>query len=322
MRHYMLLGFLALAACGESDGTTEKAGKHGNPRLSGTLLLESNEPLETERLIRLDLATGRYTVEVDGVEGRSASARIVFVQRCGDRGTGERLAIADGDGFVNPASPCENDKLTTNFHSTAISKDGKRIAAVDTMIVPDAKPGASALRNWARKADAQQGVRVYTATGDLLATFTGYVAPAWTRKGRLIMVGTGESGEAPHGIYAATPDLKSVARIDDGRLNNTIRGLEGHPQADRAAFIYNNQLWEIDLTSGAPQRRLAFDFPLAYAAYSPDGKKLAFVVQDPLDEGTKRAGDGVYFVHVLDGDTVLDVPIDFIPGGPLTWISE
>ncbi|MEO0982969.1 MAG: hypothetical protein AAFX03_09990 [Pseudomonadota bacterium] len=288
--------------------------------LSGELILEVNEPLEAVRIIRYDLETRRYVIEVDGSEARWANAKIVFTQPCGAHNTGERLAIADADGFVTPASPCDEDSIRTNLHSAAISFDGARVAAVDTeMLLEPIDPDEFMS---AMTAARGQGVRVYDESGDEIGVLPGYASPAWTRDGDLIVAGTGKRGEAPYGIYKASADYKSVSRIDDGRLNNTIWSLVGHPQANKAAFVYNYQIWEIDLASGAPKRRVVFDFPIAYVAYSPDGRRFAFVVADPLEQGLKRGGDGVYYLHVFDGENVVDIPVDFIAGGPITWIAD
>lgn len=309
-RREMMLGLGALAAGWRTPAEAQSA-----TGLSGQMILGHRDGESgPNRVARLDLATGRVAIELDGYGPRVAAGQIIFFQKCGARGLGARAAVADQDGFTKPIGPCDRNTILSNLHNAAPSADLKRFAVVDEKI--EARSG-----DWRARARAgsRRGVLVQQAEGDQLGVLIGFDAPAWTRSGDLLMAGDGRAEGAPYGIYRAAPDFSRADRIDDGRLNNRISSIVVAPSDDRVAFIYNGQIWEMRLSDGAPKRRLAYERPIAVVGYAPDGEKLAFIVENTLRERLQRNA-GSYFVHVLDGGTVIDLPVRFKPFGPISWI--
>ncbi len=278
--------------------------------LSGTIILEKDDPMGEHAIMSVNLKSNKIAVEVDGYGPRKVGTNIVFLQTCGDNGANLQVAVADQDGFVSKASPCGGYGFSSAFRSTDISHDGKRIAVHD----PDIATGKDSTGFLTL---SNSGIRIYKTGGDEIGTIIGGAAPVWTPKGELLMVGTGRDKELGHGIYKADKSLKNTKRIDDGRLNNQVSSLTVHPEGTRVAFVYNGQLWEMNLKTGEPKRLLAHSHEIKYSAYSPDGKKFAFITQEPIDEGIDLGGG--YRINIFDRRQVKPFYINFVPDGPLSW---
>lgn len=285
----------------------------------GTLLLEENQPMEGTRIVRLDLETLAMAMEGDGFDGDSAAGRVVFIARCGDYGVGGQLTLVDEDGFSERIGPCLENSTLGGLQQSRISLDGRHVALYDGNIkVPMDGAGG----DFGLTVD-RGGVRVYDVEGNEKVTFLGVGSIAWGPDGHLYTVGLGESdtGE-PFGVYRFSEDFQSIERVDDGRLENTLYSLQIRPDGEQAAFIYNNQIWTMDMQTGAPRRALAFDFPIGAITYAPDGSAIAFITKEPITEGSRRPGPG-YYIHMLRRDGSVDsLNIPFIPGGPMRWLEN
>ncbi|MEO1474091.1 MAG: hypothetical protein AAFS03_09165 [Pseudomonadota bacterium] len=339
------LALLALAACGGGEGDpasgqpVSNAGSNGaivqggrdsgsgafasiegdyvtETRLSGKLLFISAEPLKASQVMMADFDRGSASVLADGFAPSSWGGDIAFVEGCGPLAV--RLSVLDGDGFTSPISECvEEDVITPDFFAPAISPDGSLIA-VTNLEIPSKETFEDPLQAWAEGKSTYAATQVYRRNGTLVAEFEGRGPSAFARDGRLIL--SGLSDDAGYGLYEADFDTGETIRIDDGRLNGPVLSIDAHPKNDSIVFVHNGALFEMDLGEGAPKRLYAHGYPLAAAAYSPNGKKIAFVSQDPLKEASRVAGPGYPLFVYEDGDVAV-VRFAVIPGGRLDWVE-
>ncbi|MEO1189784.1 MAG: hypothetical protein AAFW60_12000, partial [Pseudomonadota bacterium] len=169
------------------------------------------------------------------------------------------------------------------------------------------------------------GSHLYTATqiydlnGNLKAQFNDMGPATWTRNGRLILAGRG--GDVGYGIYEANKAMTSTKRIDDGRLRDVITAMDAHPKKDQLAFIFNGQLFEMSLASGNASRIHQHGHPLAGLSYSPDGKQIAMISTDNLEEGFDMPGNG-YPIFIYENGKVHNVMLPFATSAPLDWTNE
>ncbi|MEO0365589.1 MAG: hypothetical protein AAF265_08860 [Pseudomonadota bacterium] len=328
IRLFVLAGLAALiAACGggnnggdaQSSGDSSENQTLGVPKgLRGTLIFTRNEPLKATKVMRLDLKRARYEVAADGWDPSMGDDSMAFLQACSPLAV--RLAVTDADGFSGPASECfELDTITPDFFRPKMSPDDDLIAVANTAILlpEDELPDTAAAR-FGIGDNTYTATQIYNPDGDLVAELRGFTLGEWTRRGRLVVVGGG--GDKDHGLYLADKKLKTAKRIDDGRIRGEIVSIDTHPKEDRVVFVYNGQIFEMDIDSGSPKRIHSHGYPLSAVAYSPKGDAIAFVSSDPLDEAMETPGSG-YHLYVLRDGEVDTIVLPFIPGGPLDWID-
>ena len=318
------LGTLLLAACGGDDqpaaapGTdTREAQSVGVPGgLKGSLFFIRDEPLKAPQVMRFDFKRGRYEVAADGWDPSMGDRVLAFLQTCSPLSV--RLAITDADGFGSPVSECfELDTITPDFFRPAMSPDDRLIAVANTAIpLPEDELPDTAAAQFGIGDNTYVATQIYQVDGELVAELRGFTLGEWTADGRLVVAGAG--GDVGYGLFLATRDFSSAERIDDGRIGGEILSIDTHPDDDRLIFVYNGQIFEMDLDSGAPTRIHSHGYPLSAVAYSPNGKAIAFVSADPLAEAMETPGSG-YSLYVLRDEDVEVINLPFIPGGPLDW---
>ena len=321
-----------LAACGGSSGDdnaspsyasgTQAAGKvdQGDvsmtKKLSGTLYYNYSAPMEAPRAMALDLKKKRYRVVSSGVSPTVSGETIAFIDFCSPLSL--RLAVTDPDGFTNPLSECvERETITgKDLQGPAISPDSKKIAITNHKL--QGEPDADDTYNLGSIVGAYEysATQVFDLDGNLLAQFDGYGPATWTKDGQLILGGLG--GDTGFGIYKVDKKLKNAKRIDDGRLKDSIWAIDAHPKRDRVAFIFNGQLFDMGLSDGKPKRLHQHGHFLAGLSYSPDGKMIAMVSNNTLDEAIQMGGSG-YPIFVYDDGKVHNIRLPFVISGPLDW---
>lgn len=328
MRIFSLFAILIFAACGGGGKDTGPAGTHASEqktdkgrvttskKLNGTLYYTYADPLASPATHSLDLKKKRYKVVSNGIRTSARGEQIAFVDFCSPLSV--RVSVIDGDGFMNPVTECiERETISgQDYQAPVISPDGKKVAVVNYQIRPPKNnDDPNDLMN-AFGFEDYAATQVYDMDGNLLAQFKDMGPATWDNDGRLVMGGMG--GDAGYGIYRADKKLKNTKRVDNGKLKDTIWSLDAHPSKDRVAFIFNGQLFDMSLKDGNPKRLHQHGHLLSGIAYSPDGKQIAMVSNDTLEEGLEMAGSG-YPIFVYDDGKVHNVMLPFVIAGPLDW---
>ncbi|MEM8983843.1 MAG: hypothetical protein AAGC71_12505 [Pseudomonadota bacterium] len=323
----LLVALATVVGCGgdskdESGGNTSNSGsatKLPMPKgLKGSLIFERNPAMEADQVMRMDLRRGRFEVAADGYDASIGSDNMAFLQLCAPLAV--RVAVTDADGFAGPVSECfELDTISPDLYRPKMHPDDRLIAVVNTAIpIPkDELPDTAAAR-FGIGDNTYAGVQIYDVKDGMVAELRDYGVSEWTRQGQLIATGAG--GDVGYGIFKVDTRFKATKRLDDGRINGEILSIDTHPKKDRVVFIYNGQIFEMDLSSGKPKRIHSHGYPLAAVAYSPDGDAIVFVADDPLSEAFETPNTG-YNLYVLRDDEVEVLALPFIPGGPLDWVD-
>ncbi|MEO0575258.1 MAG: hypothetical protein AAF004_07325 [Pseudomonadota bacterium] len=323
LRAIVLVGLtVLLAGCGSDDDasapTTSNDTRASGSKQSGTLYFERNDPGDYYKVMRMDMRSGRFEVAADGFDASVGNRSMAFLQLCSPLSV--RLAVNDEDGFSSPVSECfKLDTITPDFYSPAMSRDDALIAVANTAILlpKDQLPDTAAAR-FGIGDNTYAATQIYRPDGTLVAELRDFGVGAWMRNGDLVV--TGQGGDAGFGLYRVDRKFKNPERIDDGRINGAIFSIDAHPKKDAVVFIFNGQIFEMDIDSGKPKRVHSHGFPLAAAAYSPDGKSIIFVSSDPLSEAFETPNTG-YNMYILKGGDVEPLILPFIPGGPLDWVK-
>ncbi|MEL6860551.1 MAG: hypothetical protein AAGL11_01835 [Pseudomonadota bacterium] len=324
-----LAGVIMISACGDSTPMTEElsgtqateAVTQGSvttsKNLSGTLYFTYVDPLEAPRAMALNLKSKKYRVVSSGIRPAVEGETIAYVDFCNPLSV--RVAVTDPDGFTNPIAECiERETITEeDYRWPAISPDGELIAITNFQV-----GGEYDAENDPYGLDRIAGLNLYTATqvynlnGELQAEFRDMGPATWTRNGRLLLAGRG--GDVGYGIFEANKAMSATKRIDDGRLRDVVSAMDAHPKKDELAFIFNGQLFEMPLSSGKAKRIHQHGHPLAGLSYSPDGKQIAIISTDNLEEGFDMPGSG-YPIFIYDNGKVHNVMLPFATSAPLDW---
>jgi len=326
---FFVMFIFGLSACGGSGSDTagtQVAGKVDQGRVSmtkklkGTLYYNFAAPMDSPAAMALDLKKKKYRVVSSGVSASASGDTLAFIDFCSPLSV--RLAFSDADGFTSPLSECVDRETITgrDLQGLAMSPDGKKIAVLNHKLrrQPTAKEkkedpyGLQGIAGGYEYAATQ----VYDLDGNILAEFAGYGPAAWTKSNRLVLGGMG--GDTGYGIYQADKKLKKLKRIDDGRIKDSIWAIDAHPKKNHVAFIFNGQLYDMSLSDGKPKRLHQHGHLLTGLAYSPDGKQIAIVSNDTLDEAIEMGGSG-YPIFVYDNGKIHNIRFPYVITGPLDW---
>ena len=328
-KHLIILGVLGVAACSdpvvpereaktsESKAAEDQGKVRISTRLKGTLYFNYAAPMEAPRAMALDLRKKRYRVVSDGIDPAVGGKTLAFVDFCSPLAV--QLAVQDEDGFKSPISECvERDSIgRRDLYGAAVSPDGKRVAVTNFELYgetdKDEDPYGLMSMVGATRYTATQ---VYNLDGKLLGQFDGYGPATWTKDGQLIIAGMGD--DVGYGVFMASKNLKTVKRVDDGRLKGGIQDIDAHPSKNEVVFIHNGQIFEMSLSSGKPKRIHAHGHTLSSLAFSPKGDQIAFISTDTLDEAIQMEGSG-YPIFVYDNGDVHSVRLPFVVAGQLEW---
>lgn len=327
----VVLPATGLAACGGGDeapvpegrsaeqAVTSKAENVRLPSgLKGTLIFERNEPLKQYQVMRMNMRSGRFEVAAEGWDASMGDKSMSFLQLCSPLAV--RAAVTDEDGFSSPVSECfERATITPDFYRSKMSPDDKLIAVANSAILlpKDELPDTAAAR-YGIGDNTYVATQIYSVDGELVAELRDFGVGEWTHDGDLVVAGAG--GDVGYGLFRVDSSFGKPERIDDGRIREEVISMDTHPSEDRVVFIYNGQIFEMDMTSGAPKRIHSHGYPLSSVAYSPDGDDIVFVSNDPLDEAIETPGNGYHMFVLREGDVEM-ITVPFIPGGPLDWVD-
>lgn len=285
--------------------------------LSGTLYFTYADPMEAPRGMALNLKSKKYRVVSSGIRPAVQGQTVAYVDFCSPLSV--RVAVADPDGFSNPITDCiERETISgEDYRWPAISPDGKLIAItnfqVEGEIDEEEDPYGLGRIVGSHLYTATQ---IYDLSGNLQAQFNDMGPATWTKDGRLLLAGRG--GDVGYGIFETNKAMNSTKRIDDGRLRDVVSAMDAHPKKDQLAFIFSGQLFEMPLSSGKAKRIHQHGHPLAGLSYSPDGKQIAIISTDNLEEGFDMPGSG-YPIFIFDNGRVHNVMLPFSASAPLDW---
>jgi Tol biopolymer transport system component len=157
--------------------------------------------------------------------------------------------------------------------------------------------------------------------GNIIAKFDGYSEPSWSPDNRLLVSGRGDT--APFGLYLSDADVQTLTRIDDEQIKGFAQSLDIDSQGEKVAFIYNQEIWQINLDGSGFEVLYRDPNPLNYPVWSPDGKAVAFLAYDPIDPDHVPF-KAIYFYDIAANELhTLEIPNEqFFPQGPLSWYDQ
>jgi hypothetical protein len=245
--------------------TAGAAGTAGNNiTLQG--ILSFRERLISEKIIGLNLSTGKVTSLFDGYGvSRNQEGEYAYIN------TALKIVLTDGNGkqvavFDPPmsASP-ENTIGGSGMMEAVISPSGKHVAIGGiTRRVMETGGGISI------PSLPIPSVSVLDRSGKEVAAFTNASYPTWTSGGKLMMTDPDEPG-----IFITDASLKNLKRIPNIPAG-TILGMSMTADEKTIAFSLNNRIWLIN-TDGTGLKQLTQSGQSEVTpVWSPDGKYLAF----------------------------------------------
>lgn len=139
--------------------------------------------------------------------------------------------------------------------------NGTGISAVldrmsDPRLSPDGKYLAVTIFGYYRQAFPNNCVAVFdAANGQLVTKFENKYYGNWLPDGRLLMSGSHKSGSADEktihsaapGIYLSDTSLSTISRIDDGFDDPAPYHAIASPDGKKVAFVLNNHIWIMDI---------------------------------------------------------------------------
>lgn len=271
-------------------GAAGAAGK--NIALAGTLTFR--ERIGTEKIIDLDLATGRVTPRFDGFgPSRNPKGEYAYIDQAG------RIVIAGPDGRERATLPAPASAPKRYGQSgptdAVLSPDGSKIAVEVERVEPLRSggvilPGGIPLPT----------IAVIDRSGKEIAAFYEKTSAAWTPDGRLVA-----AEFVSPGLYISDGQVRELKAIPNAPQMRHVSGLAVSPDGSRLAFAANNRVWTITLQNGGDLKQLtqsgrAERLPV----WSPDGKYIALWAEDP-DSGL--SGGRIEAVRVADGKTTVIV---------------
>jgi TolB protein len=203
--------------------------------------------------------------------------------------TGEKASqVLDYDVYVANADGSDVSPLITGpdaAYAPTWSPDGTRIAFIA------AAPDASSPELWVANADGSDAHVIFQ---DL--RLVDDQAPAWSPDGtRVAFVASEETGSA---VWAVRVDGTGANRI----VRGSWRQVAWSPDGTKLALAGSGDRPDYGLyvvgADGSGLTRLAeFDKSVAYPNWSPDGTRVAVMVQDPADEF-----DYMWDIYVVNAD--------------------
>ncbi len=252
-------------------------------------------------MLTISLPSGEVQRRINGEQGsRNQQGNYVFVQDCGSLDS--KVLFANQEAIVqNAITDCTDGPFTgPEFYYASLSPNSEYVS-----YVPD-------------------GLVVYPSTtivkdirGNTIASFEDYLDPAWTTDNRLLVTGGGNS--APYGLYLSDSSLQNLERIDNGQINGFAGFLTVSSQGT-VAFIYNQEIWQINLDGSNFGVLYRDPAPLLYPVWSPDGKTIAF-----LAKNNYNALYSSVFFYEIASQVLYALPIqvggEIFVQGPLSWLS-
>ncbi len=257
--------------------------------LRGTLAYR--ERLASQKIIELDLASGKVATRFDGSGvSRDRSGAFAYVDAA------SRIVLADAAGkelaVLEPPPFSPSSFGVGGAQEVVISADGERLAVVGERSRAETSGGITV-----------QGVPTPTVVvidrrGRELASFHATRAPAWTPDGRLLVAGVLQSG-----LFVSDRALRALQPIAGIPEMENLSDPAVSPDGRTIAFSGNGRVWLVGL-DGAGLRQLnraATDGEIT-PTWSPDG---AFIALQQLDLARGTNSHHILVVRVADGQTVI-----------------
>ncbi len=285
---------------------------HTPPAYRGVLTFATTgngDPFHPTVVQDLDLGSGQLTVRFDGLDATtSRTGETAFIQRlAGGFYADHGVVVVDTRGVPGaPLFVCKQFNYSNN-RGCAVPKlapSGRLVAFVTA--------GSGTVCDGGYGMKWGNFVVVTDRRGAEVARFEGYASPEWLPDGRLLMMGT-QCRRA--GIWVADASLRSLSRVDGDQVNTPAASPAVRPDGSALAFVWNNQLWSLDL-KGRPEltQLSALGKPVTAAAWSPDGSSLAVLMFD-----VSMPVRSLALYRLGDPKSVVFRELSVYPYGPISW---
>ena len=257
---------------------------------------------QTVVIADVSVADGEFRRAATGQYGwRHPDGTLVFTQGCGTRVN--RLVVAEGHSAATVVSPCSSEIETVSagnprFEFARLSPDKQRVAAE--------------LRYY--YGDGWRYATVVVEGGEVVTHFDGFVAPAWTPDGRLLLAGDG--------IWI-TDVPGTPTRVDDGWLGVGVNNMDLNPDGDILVFEWSQRLWVMDIDGTEYKELVSGPKMYRFPAWSPDGHYVAFLSMtgfsnSEVDRAIRIIDTRVGEFHSIDLSPYQG-NLGHRPFGPLSW---
>lgn len=254
---------------------------------------------ELSGVLAISPESGSFSRFLNGHDAwRSSSGDVVFLEFCGPN-EANRVVMTDAQGLnhrvlLTCSSGTSSDYFDREvFKTPQLSPKGRYLSVV----------------HYAPSRD-QWGFAVYDVVDDdFVGSYLGFT-PTWTRDGRLVF-GSGS------GLMIGNYSLTDVEAIAPEQLRGEVWSPNIHPFEDRLLFVFNQQVWEINLDGSGLHQAANGNVRMFSPVYSPDGNSFAYIGQ--LSAGTVD----IYVVTGNDEPRALGMPNKIgrpkIVNAPLDW---
>ena len=285
---------------------------HLAPEYRGVLTFATTgngDPFHAAMVQDLDLTSGQMSVRFNGLDAsRSRNGEIAFLSRLaggvyGDHG----VVVADTRGVPGPPL-----YLCRQFNSVDNRVCGSPKVSPDGRLVAFTTRGSGTYCKGSYGMMWGDFIVVVDRRGAVVAQFEGYDDADWMPDGRLLVMG---SGCRNGGVYVTDAAMRGLARVDGGQVSTPAGAPAVRPDGRALAFVWNNQLWQLTLTTRPELTQLTnLAKPVTAGAWSPDGTAIAVLMNDvsmPLRT--------LVLFKPGDEKSVVVRQLSVYPYGPLSW---
>jgi hypothetical protein len=275
-------------------------------------VLTFRERLHSEKIIRLDLATGETKELFDGYGvSQNAKGEYAYVNKAG------QVIIADKNAtqvtaFNKPYSESTEIIIGNGAGqvSAILSPAGNPIAIAGIQRRTMETGGGISIPGVPR-----ESVAIIDRSGKEIKYFVSAAYPTFSSSGRLLMADPDEPG-----IFITDASLNNLEKIPNVPAGH-IDGIAISPDEKMIAFAVNNRIWMINMDGTGLKQLTQSGLNEATPVFSPDGKYLAF--QQSLKD--KKEFYQILVVRLSDNKILYVADKQGLrrePSGIMSWTSN